>query len=440
MFSMNAPKKGMKWTNWSGNVKAAPDYYHFPKSVSDIQDIVNSCRIRGVSLRVTGAAHSFSPVAKPESDALSLANLRGLISYDYEAMEARLWGGTHLHEAAQMLASIGMAFENMGDIQEQTIAGAVSTGTHGTGIAFGSLSSQVVAWSWVDGKGEVQHHRRDQSDLSKALSLSLGMLGILLDVTIKTVPLYSLQMKSYQSTVEAALAEWSAGHHNNRHMEWFYFPGTDTVQVKKTNIIPLHKQTLQSKTVVFMKNGLIENAGFKVISEICRVKPSMSRKLTAVSAKSVPNGSKKGIYYEVFPSPRLVKFTETEYAIPLHTFEACIQEIHAFLRAHPFYVHFPIECRVTAGEDAFLSPTQGEETAFIAFHMYKGMDAEPYFKWVHNLMGKYSGRPHFGKVNDLTNDKLQKLYPNVQRFMEIREQYDPNGVFMTKYLKSIFST
>ncbi|MBO0600177.1 FAD-binding protein [Sporosarcina sp. E16_3] len=438
MFSMNAPKKRMKWANWSGNVKATPDCYHFPKSASDIQDVVNSCRIRGVSLRVTGAAHSFSPIAKPESDAMSVDNLRGLISYDSEAMEARLWGGTYLHEAASILAAIGMGFENMGDIQEQTIAGAVSTGTHGTGIALGSLSSQVVAWTKVDGKGDIQHHRRSQDDLSKALSLSLGMLGVLLDVTIKTIPLYSLQMMSYRSTVGEALAEWSSGIYDNRHIEWFYFPGTDTVQVKKTNITPIHKQTLQSKTVEFMKNGLIENAGFKVISELCRVKPSMSRMLTTISAKSVPNGSKRGMYYEVFPSPRLVKFTETEYAIPLHTFETCIEEVHDFLRAHPFYVHFPIECRVTAGENAFLSPTQGEETVFLAFHMYKGMDAEPYFKWVHKLMEKYNGRPHFGKVNDLTNEKMRKLYPNLQRFMEIRQQYDPNRVFMTNYLQSIF--
>ncbi|KAA0965732.1 FAD-binding protein [Sporosarcina sp. ANT_H38] len=435
---MSVPKKRVKWTNWSRNVKAAPDYYHFPKSVSDIQDVVNSCRIRGVSLRVTGAAHSFSPIAKPESDAMSLDNLRGLISYDSEAMEVRLWGGTYLHEAAPILAAIGLGFENMGDIQEQTIAGAVSTGTHGTGIALGSLSSQVVAWTWVDGKGEIQYHRRSQDDLSKALSLSLGMLGVLIDVTIKAVPLYSLQMKSYRSTLGNALAEWSSGIRDNRHLEWFYFPGTDTVQVKETNITPLHKQTLQSKTVEFMKNGLIENAGFKVISELCRVKPSMSRMLTTISAKSVPNGSKRGMYYEVFPSPRLVKFIETEYAIPLHAFEACIEEIHGFLRAHPFYVHFPIECRVTAGENAFLSPTQGEETAFLAFHMYKGMDAGPYFKWVHMLMEKYNGRPHFGKVNDLTNEKMRQLYPNLQRFMEIRQQYDPKSVFMTNYLQSIF--
>lgn len=438
MFSMNRPKKVVKWTNWAQNVKAIPDYYHFPKSISDIQDTVNSCRIRGATLRVTGAAHSFSPVAQPESDAMSLDYLHGLISYDSEVMEARLWAGTYLYEAAPLLASIGMALENMGDIQRQTIAGAISTGTHGTGLAFGSLSDQVIAWTWVDGKGNVRHHRRADDDLSKALSLSLGMLGVLVDVTIRTVPLYSLQVTSYKRSLATALTEWSSGLQNNRHLEWFYFPGADTVQVKKTNSIPLVKQSVQSKAVDFMKNGLVETAAFKTISEICRMKPEMSRKMTDLSAKSVPTGSKEGLYYEIFPSPRLVKFSETEYAIPLDRFEACMEEIHAFLRAHPFFVHFPIECRVTAGEDAFLSPTQGESTAFLAFHMYKGMDDGPYFKWVHRLMATYGGRPHFGKINDLTGEKMQELYPNLDRFMAIRAQCDPNSVFMTNYLHSIF--
>lgn len=438
MLSLNVPKKEVKWTNWAGNVTTAPDYFHYPKSISDIQEVVDSCRIRETSLRVIGASHSFSPVAKPDSDAMSLDNLSGLISYDSDAMEARLWAGTYLYKAAPLLESVGMAFENMGDIQEQTIAGAVSTGTHGTGIELGSFSDQVVAWTWIDGKGELRHHRRSDDDLSKALSLSLGLLGVLVDVTIRTVPLYSLQVTSYRNTYEEALGNWDIGLQKNRHMEWFYFPGTNTIQVKETNIVPLVRQTARSKAVDFVKTGLVETAAFKVISEICRVHPPMSRKMSAFSAKSVPIGSKEGIYHEILPSPRLVRFTETEYAIPLHRFGECIEEIHHFFRAHPFYVHFPIECRVTAGEDAFLSPTQGQETAFLAFHMYKGMDDGPFFKWVHKLMEKYNGRPHFGKMNDLTHDKLYKLYPNMDRFLAMREQSDPNQIFMSNYLKQLF--
>lgn len=435
MLSINE----QKWGNWSGNVKAVPKYRHAPKTVQETQNIVDSCRIRGASLRVTGAGHSFSAVAQPDNDTLTLAHLRGLISYDRQAMEARIWAGTYLYEAAPLLESIGMAFENMGDIQAQTIAGAISTGTHGTGKAFGSLSNQIVAWTWIDGEGNLHHHRRGDDDLSKALSLSLGLLGILVDVTIKTIPLYSLRVESTKETFNEALVKWSSDLQNNRHMEWFYFPGTDTVQVKRTNKVPFIQQSKQAKAIHSLKDGLIETVAFKVISEACRMNPRLSRKMTALSANSIPTSIKEGVYHEVLPSPRLVRFTETEYALPVEKFEFIIEEIHHFLRAHPFYVHFPIECRVTAGEDAFLSPTQGKETAFLAFHMYKGMNDGPYFKWVHKLMEKYGGRPHFGKMNDLTSEKLQKLYPDVERFLEIRRQFDPDALFMSQYMKQLFT-
>ncbi len=435
---MSVQLKDKLWTNWAGNVQSTPNYTHFPSSISDVQDIVNSCRVRGTSLRVTGAAHSFSPVAKPDDDAMSLNNLRGLISYDSEVMEVRLWAGTYLYEATKLLASVNMGFENMGDIQEQTIAGAVSTGTHGTGLTLASLSDQVVAWTWVDGRGEVQQHRRGDDDLSKALSLSLGMLGVLVDVTLRTIPLYSLEVKNYHREFTVAIEEWQTKIQNHRHVEWFYFPGTKIVQVKETDCVALKKQTLLSKANDFVKIGLIETIGFKVISELCRIRPQLSKTMTHFSANNVPTGTKSGMYHEIFPTARLVRFTETEYAIPLASFEECMIEIQLFFKAHPFYVHFPIECRITAGEDAFLSPTQGQESAFLAFHMYKGMDDGPYFKWVHQLMEKYGGRPHFGKMNDLTNDKLRSLYPNLERFMEIRAKFDPSNIFLSTYLKKLF--
>ncbi len=426
------------WVNWAGNVTAKPEYHHTPKNLQEIQELVDSCRIRGASLRVTGAAHSFSAVAQPDNDAMTLHNLRGLISYDTEAMEARLWGGTYLYEAAPLLEAVGMGFENMGDVQVQTIAGAVSTGTHGTGLTLGSLSNQVVAWTWIDGSGKINHHRRANDDLSKALSLSLGLLGVIVDVTLKTVPLYSLQVESIRLPFNEALAEWSAELKMNRHLEWFYFPGTTTVQVKKTNMVPLVRRSKRAKTMNVIKDGLIETVAFKAISEVCRIKPNLSRKMTALSASSAPTGVKTGIYHEILPSPRHVKFTETEYALPLTKFEEVIEEIHAFMLAHPFYVHFPIECRVTMGENAFLSPTEGRETVFLAFHMYKGMDDQPYFKWVHKLMKKYGGKPHFGKVNNLTAESIKLLYPEIKRFMAVREIYDPSEVFMSNYMKRLF--
>lgn len=425
------------WNNWAGNVHAQPEHFHFPESVREIQQIIDSCRIRGKTLKVIGAGHSFSAVAKPDDEALSLHRMRGLVSVDRSSMEATFWAGTYLYEAAPLLASADMAFENMGDIQQQTIAGAISTGTHGTGIRFASLSNQVVAWTWVDGNGEVRHHRRDDDDLSNALSISLGLLGVLVKVTIRTVPLYSLTVTNERKPFQQAMAEWSTGLTEHRHLEWFYFPGSDSIQVKTMNETTLKKQHWHSKSMDFVKDGIIETVGFKLMSEIVRLKPKLSRKMTHFAASAIPTGTKSGYYHEILPTPRLVRFTECEYAIPLSSFKTCMEEMHGFLKAHPFYVHFPIECRVTAGEKGMLSPTQGVPSAFIAFHMYKGMDDVPYFKWVDALMKKYDGRPHFGKMNKLHGEETKALYPQLGRFLEIRKQFDPADVFMTHYMQNL---
>lgn len=436
MFPMKELKRG-KWMNWSRNVVATPEYFHQPTSIKDIQQIVDSCRIRGKTIRVIGAGHSFSPVARPDDEALTLQHMRGLISVDHARMEATFWAGTYLYEAAPALASVGMALENMGDIQQQTIAGAISTGTHGTGKVFGSLSSQVIAWTWVDGNGNVMQHRRSDDDLTKAISLSLGMLGVLVKVTIRTVPLYSLSVTNERKAFRDAIEQWGTHIEKHRHLEWFYFPGTETVQVKSMDEIPLVKKGFESKFIELMKSGMIETVGFKLMSELVRARPRFARGITKFASQNIPTGTSKGFYHEIFPSPQLVKFTECEYAIPIESFEACMLEMHQFLKAHPFYVHFPIECRVTAGEDAFLSPTQGKESAFLAFHMYMGMDNRPYFKWVHSIMEKYGGRPHFGKMNNLDANLMDKLYPELHRFKEIRRKNDPEGVFLTHYFKRL---
>lgn len=429
--------RNVTWSNWSGNVHAKPDIFHYPSTIQEVQQIVDSCRIRRKTLKVIGAGHSFSAVAKPDDEALSLYEMRGLLSVDLPAMEATFWAGTYLYEAAPLLASVGMAFENMGDIQQQTIAGAISTGTHGTGIRFASLSDQVVAWTWVDGNGQVRHHRRGDDDLSKALSVSLGLLGVLVKVTIRTVPLYSLTVKNERKPFQQAKEEWSTELLEQRHLEWFYFPGSDTVQVKTMNETPLTKQHWRSKSMDFVKEGIIETVGFKVMSEMVRLKPRLAKKMTHIAASAIPNGTKSGYYHEILPTPRLVRFTECEYGIPLARFQPCMEEMHKFLKAHPFYVHFPIECRVTAGEHGMLSPTQGEPSAFLAFHMYKGMDDDPYFQWVEALMEKYGGRPHFGKMNKLDGEKTKALYPKIERFHEIRKKLDPKDVFLTQYMRNL---
>lgn len=438
MFSLKNWQNGAKWTNWSENYLAYPSNFYAPCSIEEVCEIVKQHATTGKTIRVTGAAHSFSPVAMPEQSALSLHNLRGLISIDKEQGLATFYAGTYLYEVGPLLAEYGLALLNMGDIQKQSLAGAISTGTHGTGLTLGSFSSMVETWGFVNGMGEYIEHQRGDDDLSEALHVSIGLLGILVKVTIKVIPLYSLHFTSERRQFKDEMIHYPHTIRAHRHVEWFYFPSSDLIQVKKMDMVPPVVQPQFEKVIDVAKMQLLENGAFFIVSELCKRRPSLSAAVSKLSSKLVSETNRTNISYEVFPSPRNVKFVETEYAIPLDQFTACMEEVDAMFKRKQFDVHFPIECRTTAGEAGFLSPTQGEPSAFIAFHMYKGMDESHYFHWVHETMKKYNGRPHWGKVNRYDKSNIESFYPNADRFNAIRIEQDPQNIFLTSYFKRIF--
>jgi FAD-linked oxidoreductase len=438
MFSIKNWREGHKWTNWSESYLSHPSQFFAPQSIDEICEIVKQHALLKRTIRVTGAAHSFSPVAMPEQSALTLHNLRGLISVDKEAYTATFYAGTYLYEVGPLLAKYGLALINMGDIQQQTLAGAISTGTHGTGITLGSFAAMVTRWGLVTGEGDYLEHERGDDVLSQALHISVGMLGILVTVTIKVVPLYSLAFTSERHNFYGEIQQFQQTIRQHRNIEWFYFPGSEKIQVKKMEQVAPTEQSKLQKVVAQAKNQALENGLFYIASEICKVKPSFSMAISKLSSNLVGGDTRTGMSYEIYPSPRSVKFVETEYAIPVESFEACMEEVHAMFLRKEYDVHFPIECRTTAGEMGYLSPTQGKESAFIAFHMYKGMNEAPYFKWVQTLMGKYHGRPHWGKVNYYNKENIEHFYPNANKFNEQRKQLDPYDVFHTTYFKRIF--
>lgn len=441
MFSLKQWQGNTKWNNWVGYVTAEPEQKLTPSSVEELQHIIKNARIAKKRIRVTGAAHSFSGCAMPEEIAISLHNMRGLISVDKDAQLATLHAGTYLYEIGDALREHGFALENMGDVQAQTIAGAASTATHGTGITLGSVANQVVGWEWVDGKGELHsHHRGDPEtdELGNALHASLGMLGIFTKLTVKVVPLYGLKESNERLEFEQGLANFNEMARSHRHMEWFLFPGTNKLQQKTLTVIPPKPMKRGQKIKDQFDSTFVLNGAFYLLSEMARMNPKLTKKVSQISANSIPNNHREGYSYEVFPTPRGVKFNETEYFIKLSYFEACISEVNDILLADNKNSHFPIEVRTHKGETGMLSPTQGEDCAVLSFHVYKGMDCEPMFNWVYDYMKKWQGRPHWGKVNKLSSEELRELYPQMDRFLEIRKQYDPDNVFMNRWLQQKF--
>ncbi|WP_017149987.1 D-arabinono-1,4-lactone oxidase [Bacillus bingmayongensis] len=432
MFSVT----GKKWRNWTGNVEGTPQYTMYPKSIQDVTEAVNFAKEKGKRIRVVGSGHSFTPLAQTEEILLSLDELKGILSVDSQSLIVEVWAGTKLSDLGRILQEKGYAQENLGDIDSQSIAGAISTGTHGTGITFGSLATQVVEITAVLASGEmIVCSEKDHPEFWKAFQLSLGMLGIIVIVKLKVIPAYSLIYESKKesfSTVMNRLDEYK----QHRHFEFFVFPYSDDVQVKITNETTVKGMDLKWHK---LKTELLENIAFSLLSKGCKLIPSISKGVSRLSAKAVPNAQITGPSYQIFATSRNVRFYEMEYSIPAQYMKKVVQEIHNLIQEKRFQVHFPIECRYVRGDDIWISPAYERDSAYIAVHMYKGMKYAAYFTAIEHIFQKYEGRPHWGKMHTMRYEQLQLVYPKLNSFLEVRREIDSMGMFLNPYLSKMFS-
>ncbi|MGM7682464.1 D-arabinono-1,4-lactone oxidase [Cytobacillus sp. Hm23] len=426
-----------RWENWSGSVVSKPAKVMYPKSIEEIILIVKQCNKTNQAIRVVGSGHSFTSLVATNDLLLSLDLLEGVEQTDRENDIVSVWAGTKLHVLGEALHKLGYAQENLGDINAQSIAGAISTGTHGTGIQFSSLATQVVEMTVVTGKGELLECSMDKNtQMFKALQLSLGALGIIVKLKLKVLPAYKLLLESKRMYLDDCLQNLDKYKTENRHFEFFWFPYSKYVQAKfvnKTNDDTTKKNITDSFNKKFIENGL-----YRVLSEGCRLIPSLSKSVSRLSGRVVPNERAIDDSYKVFASIRDVKFNEMEYNIPANQLANVLTEIKDMINEKKFPVHFPIECRYVKRDDIWLSPAFERDSAYIAVHMYKGMEYKDYFRSVEQICRKYNGRPHWGKMHTLTAHTLKEVYPFWNEFLQLRNDLDPNSLFLNTYLRQIF--
>lgn len=425
-----------RWQNWSGAVQFTPAQVHTPSTLDQIVTIVKKCAAEGVKLRVVGAGHSFTPLVQTDGVLLSLDNYSGLEAIDREACTAKVKAGTRIKALGDLLFEHGLAMENLGDIDVQTIAGAISTGTHGTGVNYGSISTQVIGLTLVTADGSVVECSETQNRaLFKAAQVSLGALGVIVSVTLRAMPAYTLRLENCRTTLEKCLANLDDYKRNHRHFEFYWIPHTDAVQTRCTD---LTDETPKSKSLVRRFNEYaIENGALWLFSAFNRQFPAASARVSKMMANFIGESWDVNHAHKVFASVRLVKFQEMEYNLPAENFAAALTEIDATIKREKHRVHFPVECRFVHSDDIPLSPANGRESAYIAVHMFKGMEYRRYFDALEPIFLKYGGRPHWGKMHTQTAASLQPRYPQWADFQAARDQLDPNRLFTTPYLAAL---
>ena len=425
------------WRNWSGSVECEPSRIAYPINLDEIVGIVEKSGRKGDLIRVAGSGHSFTPLVETDDILISLDKVKGIEEVDASRGLVTVRAGTKLKQLGKALFKHGLAMENLGDIDEQSIAGAISTGTHGTGINFGNLSTQVEGLTLVTGVGDVlKCSASNRASLFKAAQVSLGVLGIMSKLTLRVEPSYRLHYQARRELLSDCLNNLEDYKQNNRHFEFFCLPYSEWAQVKFANQTsqPAQKQRLWTT----FNKLVIENGTFWLLSEACRFVPNLSQPVSRLCGRLINRIDEVNHSHRIFATPRLVRFEEMEYAIPAEHFVPALEEIRACIAQQQFQIHFPIECRFVKGDDIWLSPAYQRDSAYIAVHSYKGMPYHDYFKAIEEILLRYEGRPHWGKRHTLKAEQLAERYPKWHEFLELRAELDPQGLFLNDYLRTLF--
>jgi FAD-linked oxidoreductase len=426
-----------RWQNWSGSVQSRPREIVRPSSIEALAQAVGAYGRDGRHVRVVGSGHSFTPLVQTDDVLLSLEQIQGIESFDEARQTVTVLAGTQLKTLGEGLLARGVAQENLGDIDVQSIAGAISTGTHGTGIRFGTLSTQVVGLTLVTATGDLlecspEHH----PDIFKAAQVSVGTLGVIAKVTLRVVPAKRLRFKSHREKLTDCLSNLERYKQENSHFEFFWMPYTEWTQAKFLNETdaPASGSNLWGQ----FNKIVLENGVYWLLSESCRLVPSLSKPISKFSATAIASVDEVDYSHRLYATPRMVRFQEMEYNIPAEHFKTVIGEIQECITQQQFHVHFPIECRFVHADDIWLSPAYQRESAYVAVHMYRGMAYQDYFQHMEAIFRRYQGRPHWGKMHTQTAESLAALYPHWHDFRRVRASLDPQGVFLNEYLRRLF--
>jgi FAD-linked oxidoreductase len=418
-----------RWSNWAGDQHASPAAVERPASNQELSAAIERAAGDRLKVRVAGAGHSFSDIAASDGLMLSLDRMSGVLDVDRGSGLVRAQAGITIRELSRRLAEHGLALENLGDIDAQTLAGAISTATHGTGAGLRNLSAQAVELTLVlaDGSTLVCSAERDP-EVFRAARVGLGALGAIAEVTLRCVPAFTLHGVDAPAPLQETLERFEQLVLANDHFEFFVFPHTQTALTRTNNRTeqtprPRGRLSAYANDVLLTNHvfGLCCRAGKRFPARI----PQINRLVTRLASRSERVDQSAAI----FASPRLVRFTEMEYALPRERVAQAVSGVLNLIEQRGFAVPFPIEVRAVAPDDAFLSTASERESCFVAVHMYRGMAWEPYFRAVEALMDELGGRPHWGKRHFQTAATLRPRYPDWDRFQAVRARLDPDGRF-----------
>jgi L-gulono-1,4-lactone dehydrogenase len=446
--AMLRPETGHRFRNWDGSLECRPDRFYRPASVEELGEIVREASAGGRTVRVVGAGHSWSPLVITDDTLINLDKLDHVVSVDAEQQRVTVQAGIRIKELNHILPKHGLAMRNLGSIGEQSIAGAISTATHGTGIKFGGLHTQVVEMELVTEEGQPLTISEDADpELMAAARVNLGALGVITRVTIQCVPYYNLERNAQPLPFEEVLDQVDGLVDSNDGVRLYWLPYTDVIQVatiNRTQRPPTPRNRYKEWfTNVVVKRELMEllvetgydlyqlpglDARIDVVDDVNRF---MARVGWTKEELVAP-------YYRALNIPMPPEHSECEYAVPVERAAEAVRLTRWIIEENDFHVNFPVEVRFVAADEAMLSPAYGRDVCYVGAYTFGEGFARPFFDRFEREMKQLGGRPHWGKRLTLNREEARKQYPMWERFDEIRKELDPKGTFANGFIRDLF--
>jgi L-gulonolactone oxidase len=428
-----------RWRNWARNQECAPAAIDAPSTEEELVSSVRAAAERGQHLKVVGSGHSFTGIALTDGRLIRLDNYQRILSTDREKLQVTVQSGIKLQRLYDKLWERGLSLPNAGDIAYQSISGAVSTSTHGTGLKFGGLATQIAGLRLITGTGEViDCSPESEPQIFNAARVGLGALGVISTITLQCVPAFQLRAQEGPMRVDQVLEDMDRHIAENEHFEFFWVPHTGWALTKRNNRTD-DPPTGRGRWTEFKDDIVMGNYVFGALCRLGRLRPRSIPRIMRLLPGSGPI-EYVDRSYRVFASPRLVRFYEMEYEIPIEAAREAFGRVRRYIEDSGIMLSFPIEVRFTAADDIPLSTASGRESCYIAVHVFEGTQYQAYFEAVESIMNDYGGRPHWGKLHFQTRETLAPRYPQWDAFQAVRKRLDPNGIFANPYLDRVLGT
>jgi L-gulono-1,4-lactone dehydrogenase len=421
-----------RFVNWARTARSSPVKWHLPTSEADLRRVVEDAANHGHRVRIVGAGHSFSRIAVPDSQAVSLDAWAGAAVIDRERGVVTVPAGMRLRELSAVLLREGFSLPIVGSIQAQSVAGALATGTHGSSLQHGNIASLVIGMRMVTGTGDVLVVGEEDDRLDGA-RVHLGALGAVTEVTLRIIPARRLHQSIEHLPIQevpGSLASFASSAEYVKIWWLSHAPHAQVVRYARTTA-PLTRRP-SAATRRWIDERIMHRWVFPAMVALQHRRPTLTAGLNArLSRVYLGAASQVGQDMLMLNTPMPMRHRETEAALAMAQADKAIEGVLDLFHDGRPAANFPLEIRFVRGDDMWMSPAQGADTCQIGAYSTDGPDRREYFARFWQVMRPLGARPHWGKEFDHDAAELRPLYPDFDRFLELRNAVDPQRIFGT---------